>query len=85
MGTNRRPCFSPLLVADEGECQPCKDKEDCYKHRFIANKRPLGLVPQVVELQELHVAMYCEKGVPKGHIKPDTPASGMNFIEGRTA
>ena len=57
MRTNRRPRFSPLLVADEGECKPGRDKEDCYEDGFIANKHPLGLIPQVVEFQELHVAM----------------------------
>ena len=60
-------------MADEGECKPGKDEEDCYEHRFIANKHPLGLVPQVIKFQELHMAMHFEKGVVKGHINTDDP------------
>jgi len=46
--------ISALLVADEAQRQPGSYKEDSYENGFIAHIVPLGLAPQVTELQDLH-------------------------------
>lgn len=83
MEMNTHPYFSPLLMANEGEYQPGKDKEDCYEHRLIADKRPLGLVPQVVEFQELHVAMCCEKGLNQRPHQARYPCFSYEIMKGQ--
>lgn len=40
-------------MADEGQREPGEDEEDAYEDCLIAHVHPLGLVPEVVEVQQL--------------------------------
>ncbi len=47
-----RECLT-FLVADEGQRKPGKDEEYANENSLIPHVHPLGLVPEVVEIQQL--------------------------------